>query len=219
MQLNYINPRELIPNPWNSNNVSPEGMERLYSSLKRHGFVKPVIVRERPDGVLEILGGQHRVEAAISMGFEEVPTLNLGEVSDARAKEIGLIDNARYGSDDANALADILKEIGKDVDVASFLPFTDAELAALATDLTVDDIDSLLGEDDGSKDEPEERAEKKPPTHTIMRFKVGREDEGIVRDLINDIMKEQNFTEEDELTNAGDALVFLAQTMKEVEDE
>lgn len=219
MELKQLDPRELFPNPWNSNSVGPEAMERLVASLKRHGFVKPVIVRTREDGVFEILGGQHRVEAAITMGFEEVPVLDLGEVDDIRAKEIGLIDNARYGSDDAEALARILQEIGKDVDIASFLPFTDAEIAALATDISVDDIDSILGDDDGSDREDEPKAERKPPTHSIMRFKVGLADEAIVRELIEEIMVDNGFTEEDELTNAGDALVHLARTMKEVADE
>ena len=216
MKLLHSDPRSLSPNPWNPNHVSPEGMERLTESLRRHGWVKPAIVRETDTG-LEILGGQHRVEAAIYLGHTEVPTLNLGRLTDERAKEIGLIDNARYGTDDADALAAIIKEIGKDV-ASEFLPFSDAELAALAVDIDVDDIDDLIdGVDDaGSEDE---KPERKPKTHTVMRFKVSVEDEDLIRELIEEIKMEQGFVEDDDLTNAGDALVHLAKQLKEVEDE
>lgn len=216
MNLIHTDPRTLSPNPWNPNHVSPEGMERLTESLRRHGWVKPALVRETETG-LEILGGQHRIEASIVLGNETVPVLNLGRLSDERAKEIGLIDNARYGSDDADELAAIIKDLGGSDVIAEFLPFSDAELASLATDVDVDDIDDMI---DGTHDavgEPEEKPERQPKTHTIMRFKISIQDEDLVRELIEEIKQEQEFVEEDDLTNAGDALVYLAQQMKEAE--
>jgi ParB family chromosome partitioning protein len=44
-----------------------------------------------------------------------------------------------------------------------------------------------------------------------MRFKVPVQDADAITDLIEKIMTDQNFTEADSLTNAGDALVWLSQ--------
>jgi ParB-like chromosome segregation protein Spo0J len=192
-------------------------MERLTESLRRHGWVKPALARETDAG-LEILGGQHRIEAAIVLGNTTVPVLNLGPMPDERAKEIGLIDNARYGSDDADALAEIIEELGGADIVSEFLPFSDAELAALATEVSYDDLDDMIdGKLDEAGEKTEEKPERKPKTHTIMRFKVSIEDEDLVRNLIEEIKQEQEFVDEDDLTNAGDALVYLANQLKEVE--
>jgi ParB-like chromosome segregation protein Spo0J len=190
-------------------------MERLQESLTRNGWIKPAIVRELPTGGLEILGGQHRVEAAISLRHEQVPVYNLGKIDDIKAKEVGLIDNARYGSDDSELLAEIIKDIGEQ-DVALFLPFSDAELAALKIDFSEDDIDALIDGDEDEGKGSEEKVKRDPPSHTIMRFRVHKENEDRIRQLIEDVKLEQGFTEEDELTNAGDALAHIATELSNV---
>jgi len=216
MKLLHLDPRGLSPNPWNPNHVSPDGMEKLTESLRRHGWVKPALVREIDAGY-EILGGQHRVEAAIYLGHTTVPAINLGQVSDDRAKEIGLIDNARYGSDDADELSRLIEEIGGQDIVAEFLPFSESELAALATDVSLDDIDDVIeGKDPAG--ETEETPKPKPKTHSIMRFKISVEDEDRVRALIEEIKLEQGFVDDDDLTNAGDALVYLVKQLEEIDD-
>ena len=207
MNLQQISPNDLRPNPWNTNSVPPDAMEKLVASLERHGWVKPVIARHS-GACLEILGGQHRVEAAKQLGHDTVPVIVLEDVSDHRAKEIGLIDNARYGEDDATGLAELLEELGGVFEMAEFLPIGDVEMAALSTTIDDDEIENLLNE------EPEEKAgeepEKKPSkTHQIMRFKVPIGDADEVSDRIEKVMNEQGFTEADSLTNAGDALVWL----------
>lgn len=110
MELRNANPFELSPNPWNSNKVDRVNFEKLKKSLSTLGTFKPVIVREKDDGY-EILGGFHRVEAAKELGFEEVPILDLGKLSDQKAKEISLIDNARYGQDDSELLEKLINSM------------------------------------------------------------------------------------------------------------
>lgn len=206
MFLQNVNPAELSPNPWNTNQVGPDNMERLTASLERHGWVKPVLARRTDDG-LQILGGQHRVEAAISLGHDTVPVIILEDVSDDRAKEIGLIDNARYGEDDAIGLSELLSELGGAGQMAEFLPISDAELAMLGTQMDEDDIDDLLGETDTRPDPEPSRPVK---THQVMRFKVPLADVDEVTEFFERIMREQGFTESDSLTNAGDALTWAA---------
>lgn len=203
MNVIEVAPTLLRPNKFNPNQVSPNAMRRLEESLKRHGWVKPIVARELEDGTLEILGGQHRVEAAINLGLSTVPVINLGEVEENRAMEVGLIDNARYGADDADLLGEILNKIGVDVDVETFLPFSTEELAAIGDRVEVD-LDALLDEE-----APKPAATKTQRTHQIMRFKVPVDDAEKVSDTITAITKAQGLTTGDQLTNAGDALVWL----------
>ncbi|MDX5412776.1 MAG: ParB N-terminal domain-containing protein [Rhodobacterales bacterium] len=207
MNLQQIDPRSLYPNPWNTNAVGPENMEKLIASLERHGWVRPVLARETGDR-MQILGGQHRVEAAIILGHETVPVINLGEIDDQRAKEIGLIDNARYGEDDAIGLMELLHDLGGVGEMSNFLPISNAELAALGTEIDDQEIDDLL---DDTKDEKDTEERVKPvKTHQIMRFKVPIADADRIADLVERVMEEQGFTEADSLANAGDALVWIA---------
>lgn len=215
MDFLQLDPRELFPNPWNTNVVAPSEMEKLKASLIRHGWVRPVLVRETDFGH-EILGGQHRVEAAVELGHEIVPAVNLGPISDQKAKEVGLIDNARYGQDDALGLSELLAELGGAQAMAEFLPIGEEELASLATDFDDDDIDDLLN--DGEEEESPEPS-KPTKTHQIMRFKVPLSDADNVTDFFERVMREQGFDEADSLTNAGDALVWLVNDLNNGEPE
>lgn len=209
LKIEALDPRGLVPAPWNPNVADPADEAKLDASIERMGFFKPVICRELDDGRLQILGGHYRTAAAIRLGHETVPVINLGQVDEKRAREITLIDNGRYGHDDANQLAALIEELGGSKDsLASFLPYDLAELEAITASAKVD-LDSLgLDDEDAPAPEKPPRAVK---THEVMRFKVGLSDAGQVRDAIKTVMLDQNFTEADELTNAGDGLVWLVQ--------
>lgn len=199
---------ELRPNPWNTNVVSPEHESKLDESLRRFGVFKPILVRETSTG-LEILGGQHRWEAAKRLGHLQVPVINLGALDDNSAKEIGLVDNGRYGVDDAEGLSALLKGLGKDADLSSFLPFSDKELDSIfrTEDL---DFDSLnIDGDDEIELKPTEVSSS--PTHQVMRFKIPVEDADWVSSMVQQTIKAQGFGDSDGLTNAGDALVHILQ--------
>lgn len=231
-KLETVPINDLRPNPWNSNKVSPENAEKIRRSIVKNGLFKPIIVREVA-GVegFEILGGQHRWEQAIELGYEDIPISNVGAISDAKAKEIGVIDNARYGIDDTLELADILKEIGSTEDIQDVLPYGDLDLASIFSSSDID-LDSLDVSEDFSEDEEPEGEERPMPkaakTHTVQRFKVSLEDAEWIATLIAKVQKDHDFTDEDQLTNAGDALVYLLGDkrpkspkieLEEVEDE
>lgn len=204
---------ELRKNLWNSNQVSAENEAKIRESINRNGIFKPIIVREvAGQGGYEIIGGEHRWEQAVELGYSDVPIVNLGVIDDSKAKEIGVIDNARYGVDDALALGDILKDIGVD-NLQDFLPYGDTDLTAIfsASDIALDDleIDESFEKSAEIQQEDEKPVEKAPKTHTPMRFKLLLGDAERLTVLIAKTQKEQGFTTEDDLTNAGDALVHL----------
>lgn len=197
----------LCPNPWNTNSVSPENEMKLKASIERFGVFKPIICRTLADGTLEILGGEHRWQMARELGLDTVPVVNLGTISDERAKEIGLVDNGRYGEDDTLALAELLKDLGNTDEIMSFMPFGDADLESIfsATSIALEDLDAH----DEELPDLASPATKPLKTHQIMRFKVPVEDSEWVQKLIESTMNGQGFLDDDAMSNAGNALVHL----------
>lgn len=217
MIFTEMDPRIIRPAPWNSNVVSHENELKLKASLQRNGFFRPVIVRETSsfdgarDVIYECVGGWHRCEQAIELGYETVPVVNLGPIDEEKAKEISLADNARYGIDDTLKLSEILE--GLDIGaIENTMPWTRRDIDAITADLSVDIDDLDLSdksqeiEDDPDEDLP---APKAPRTHQVIRFRCTLEDAAKIYNIITRVQQEQGFTKEDDLTNAGDALSYI----------
>ena len=214
-EIVHIDPRRLKQNSWNTNKVSAENEEKLRAGIRRHGLIGTIVARELDDGSLEIIGGAHRAQIAAEEGIEAVAVHNVGYISDERAKELMLLDNGRYGQDDAFELAALLDELASqsDVELASFMPFSSEDMDKLMTtsDIDLDALDDELNEDDLSDLEiSKEKREAPLQTHQVLRFKVPMDDVERVQRVIRQIMDEQGFDADDSMTNAGDALVYLA---------
>lgn len=215
--LTYEDPHSLQENPWNPNEMDAINEEKLKNSLDKHGFKDAIKVRELDDGTLQIVGGQHRNRYAKNKGMKKVPVLRLGKLSDLQAKELGLIDNGRYGEDNIEKLADILSQLGSPDELVSILPMDISEFENIFQGQEDVDFDDLLNEV-GDLESDAAELDTLPPvmkTHQIMRFKVSVEDAPAIQEFIAKIQKEQGFTESDQLTNAGDALVYGLGTHQE----
>ena len=200
----------LQANGFNTNFVTPDNETKLDASIRRFGVFKPVVVRAIAGfpGRYEIIGGEHRWRSAERLGLESIPVINLGPISDREAREISLADNARYGADDALALSELLKELGTESEIQEFLPFTKTDIDALfSSDIALDglEIDESF---DAKKIEEDVPVSKIAKTHAVLRFKIANEDAERISRMIVKIQEEQGFTAEDQLTNAGDALVY-----------
>lgn len=208
IEISWVSPENLKPNSWNTNVVSPVNEEKLDNSIKRLGMFKPILVRELQDGTLEILGGEHRVDRAAKLGQTSVPVINLGTIDDDRAKEIGLVDNGRYGLDDTLALAELLSDLGDKADLSGFLPYSDSDLDTIFSAADIDFSDLEIA-DEIELEEQSDTNTNPIQTHQIMRFKVPVEDAHIIAEIIEKVIKDQGFNGSDSLTNAGDALVSV----------
>ena len=209
IQIEYLAPALLKPNPWNSNQVGPEMEIRLEASIREFGFIKPVVCRKIDNDTLQIIGGEHRARKAVEMGLESIPVVVLEGVSDKRAKAMGLADNGRYGQDDAGKLSAILSDL--DPGMLELLPFDDSDLAGIFSSASIDlddlGLDDKLPDLDDPKPEP---AARPKPTHELMRFKVPIEDRERVEKFIQQVIKEKGFAaEEDSMISAGMALVEI----------
>lgn len=212
LQIDDVPVGDLKPNPWNTNIVTPENETKIEQSLKRFGMFRPIIVRTLEDGSKQILGGEHRWGVAKKLGYKTIPVIDLGNISEKKAKEIGLVDNGRYGEDDTLALSELLKDLGEAEEFLSFLPYSGDELESIfaTSSISLDDLD--IPEDDGrTSDLP---AIKGTQTHQIMRFKIPVEDSEFIQRLVELTMKNQGYTNDDQMTNAGNALVHLLKELK-----
>lgn len=206
----------LQKNPWNPNVVDPINQEKIKQSMLREGVFRPLVVRELDDGTLEIIGGEHRVDAAKELGIEDMPAINLGKIDDAKAKRITLLDNGRYGDEDPQKMRALLEDdIGSAEDLLAILPIDETELTSyFEHEMSDFDIDAELGDDQDDDELDLDIKDSPTKSHDILRFKVTVEDAETLREKINAICEEQGFTESDKLTNAGDALVWLATQTK-----
>lgn len=225
MDVEYANPHDLRPNPWNPNAVDPVNQAKLENSIKRDGIKRPIVVRQLGNGDYQIIGGQHRTEAAIELGMKQVPIINRGKISDAEAKKETLLDNYRYGSDNLDRLSALLSdpEIGDAASLLDTMPIDEEELAEYFSHLTSANIDVEIDDalDDGEEKEEEEddlvdlSTGKPIRTHTIIRFRVSIEDQAKLAELIKQVKIEEGYVTSDDLTNDGDALIHMIRDMFE----
>jgi len=136
---------ELIPAEYNPRQLSSEQREHIAASLKRFGFVDPVIVNTHPDRENIIIGGHMRTRVAKEeLGFTEVPCVELSLTLD-QEKELNIRLNKNSGSWDFDALANHF-----DVDDLTDWGFELGEL-----DLDIGEDEPEVEEDDFDEDPPE----------------------------------------------------------------
>ena len=71
-----------------------ERKQDLVESIKRHGVIQPIIVRELRPGQYQILAGHNRAAAAKEAGLERIPAIvKPASISDEQAKAIVHITN------------------------------------------------------------------------------------------------------------------------------
>ena len=83
----------IIPNPRQPRTqFNEEELEELSASIKEHGVIQPLIVREQSDGQYILIAGERRLRAAQIAGLNSVPVI-LREADDRELLELALIEN------------------------------------------------------------------------------------------------------------------------------
>jgi ParB/RepB/Spo0J family partition protein len=62
-------------NSWNPNQMSDSKFNKLTEEIETMGFLDPIQVVPMPNGRYRILGGAHRYNACVIMGYEKVPAV------------------------------------------------------------------------------------------------------------------------------------------------
>jgi 16S rRNA G966 N2-methylase RsmD len=96
-------------NDWNPNSMSPNTYKFLKQSIKKRGFVQPIIVSK--DGV--IIDGAHRYRSLKELGATEVE-VKVIDITDAECKAETINLNLTKGTFDADKLGQILLELDQE---------------------------------------------------------------------------------------------------------
>ena len=80
---------ELIPYVNNSRTHSDEQVAQIAASIKEFGWTNPILV----DGSNGIIAGHGRLLAARKLGYKEVPTIELSELTETQKKAYIIADN------------------------------------------------------------------------------------------------------------------------------
>jgi ParB-like chromosome segregation protein Spo0J len=88
LNITYRNIADLRPRSNNPRTHSKKQLEQIANSIKKFGFTNPILI----DQAGQIIAGHGRVEAAKMLGFIEVPTLCLSEMTEADVRAYYRID-------------------------------------------------------------------------------------------------------------------------------
>jgi hypothetical protein len=107
MEIVYRKLSELVPNPKNPRKATDSAIKALADSISANPKffeARPILLSDRT-GILMIIGGERRSEAAKLLGLTEVPTILLSGLTEAQEDEILINDNTHAGVWDEQKLA------------------------------------------------------------------------------------------------------------------
>lgn len=136
ISFEWVGPDELVANPWNPNEMTPFIFAKELDSIREHGMIDPILVRETQveHPRFEIIDGEHRWRAAGDLGLPEIPIANLGVVSDAVAKRLTITMNELRGTSNSARMADLLRDLASMTpldELVDKLPFTSEVFTAM----------------------------------------------------------------------------------------
>ena len=107
---------KIEPNPDQPRrDFDPEELEELAESIRTHGVIQPLTVREMPNGYYQIIAGERRWRASRLAGLEEIPAVVI-EADDKKAMELALIENLQRSDlnpvEEANGYDALIREYG-----------------------------------------------------------------------------------------------------------
>jgi DNA modification methylase len=154
IQITQRNVTDLIPYARNSRTHSDEQVAQIAASIKEFGWTNPILV----DADGSIIAGHGRLLAARKLGYDEVPTIELGHLTPAQKKAYVIADNQlalNAGWDTELLMLELqeLQDCDFDLDLLGFDP---KELDKL---LEPEQVEGLTDEDavPDAPDEPKTR--------------------------------------------------------------
>lgn len=69
-----------------------QAMEELVESIRQYGILQPLLVRPKANNKYELVAGERRYRAAISVGLEEIPVV-IRELGDEEALQLAILEN------------------------------------------------------------------------------------------------------------------------------
>lgn len=120
-RIETIDPGSLVPNPRNARTHSAKQIGQIAASIRRFGFVTPIII----DDERNIVAGHGRWAAATELKLPDVPAIRVKFLSEADRRAFALADNriAELSGWDENLLSEeltFLLEDGFELEITGF---------------------------------------------------------------------------------------------------
>lgn len=130
LRVVYRSIEELQPYKRNARTHSDAQVEQIVESIKRFGWTNPVLI----DDAGSIIAGHGRVLAARKLGLDEVPTIELGHLTEQERRAYVIADNklALNADWDVQLLSLEIEELATGGFDLGLLGFDDAELRKIA---------------------------------------------------------------------------------------
>ena len=130
--LRIVEPRSLSLLKRNARTFDKDTFRQLTANIRADGRLSSMpLCWETPAGDLEVLSGNHRVQAAVEAGLARILVLVLhGDLSKARRIAIQLSHNALVGTDDPTLLAELWAEID-DIEAKLYAGLSSDEVSRL----------------------------------------------------------------------------------------
>jgi len=121
MKITQKQVESLIPYINNSRTHSDEQVAQIAGSIKEFGWTNPILV----DGANGIIAGHGRLLAARKLGYKEVPTIELADLTETQKKAYIIADNKlalNAGWDNEMLALELgeISELGFDLDLTGF---------------------------------------------------------------------------------------------------
>lgn len=111
---------KLRPNSWNPNVMNDEMYRKELASIRKFGYVNPILARDLVSHY-EIIDGEHRWKALKQLGYEEAEVTIIEGLSDEEAKQLTIVLNETRGTPDQGKLGTLLRDLLENVPKADLL--------------------------------------------------------------------------------------------------
>jgi ParB family transcriptional regulator, chromosome partitioning protein len=91
-EVKKIQVQDIVPNRFQPRTIfANEKIEELALTIRTHGIIQPIIVREK-DGRFEIIAGERRWRAVQTLGWDTIPAI-VKDFNDTETASVALIEN------------------------------------------------------------------------------------------------------------------------------
>lgn len=155
VEINQLKPSTYNPRHWTQDQI-----KKLKRSIKRFGFVDPIIANSNSNRKNIVIGGHFRLEIAKQLGFKEVPVIYLNLPDIEKEKELNLRLNRNTGEWDFQLLKNF------DIEMLMGVGFDNDDLSKIWDE-------NLETEDDNFQVDKELEKIKEPKTKVGDIVKLG----------------------------------------------
>jgi ParB-like chromosome segregation protein Spo0J len=148
-------------------------VDAIMASYSEFGQVKPIVAKKNEDGTSTVIAGNHQLEAAINLGWEQIAVIFL-DADDKKAIAYALADNRtmELGYTEPELLTDMLLEISDYYpDLLDGLGWDEFELAAMETEVIIEE-NSVIGKREEVEESMHETTEQRAFNDAVDSIKT-----------------------------------------------